>query len=78
MVAENIVKQNIMRIVQYTYIDVYYNECDKKLVEKKHKELLKNGYTREAQDAGTEDFECCDQYLKFKRRKKMACVGRKL
>lgn len=59
-----------MRITQYTYIDIYYNDCDKKLIEKKHKELLKLGYLREAQGTGTEDFKYCDQYLKFKRRRK--------
>ena len=51
-----------MKIVKYTYVDVYYNEDEQAQANKEQKRLEKLGYELQVRDAGgVHDF--CDQYL---------------
>ncbi len=53
-----------MRILKYTYVDVYYNKDEEDQALKERKRLERLGYELVAEDAG-EPFDYCDQYHKY-------------
>ena len=52
-----------MRILKYTYVDVYYNKGEEEEALKERKRLEKLGYELMAEDDGT-PHDYCDQYHK--------------
>ena len=50
--------------MKYKYIDVHWDEKERPEAMKRRKELLKQGYTLEAEDVGS-DTDNCDQYHKY-------------
>jgi len=54
-----------MREIKYTYIDVYYNEDEMEEAQKRGKQLLKLGYTLEAEDDAGGEYQYCDQYHRY-------------
>lgn len=53
-----------MRILKYTYVDVYYNKDEEDEALKERKRLEKLGYELVAEDDGN-PFDYCDQYHKY-------------
>ena len=54
-----------MRILKYTYVDVYYNRNEQEKADKETIRLKKLGYTLEHRDDGGGEYEYCDQYLRY-------------
>ena len=54
-----------MRIIKYTYADVYYNRDEQGRADKEEKRLKKLGYTLEHRDDASGEYEYCDQYLRY-------------
>jgi hypothetical protein len=52
-----------MKIVKYTYVDVYYTKEEKNLALKLRKKLIRIGYELQVEDIGSDSFDYCDQYL---------------
>ena len=53
-----------MKIGKYTTIDIYYNKSEAKLAKAKGKQLIKQGYSLEHTDSGSDDYDYCNQYVK--------------
>jgi len=54
-----------MRIIKYTYVDLYYNEDEKEKALKERKRLEKLGYNLEAEDDAGGPFHYCDQFHRY-------------
>ena len=52
-----------MQVRKRTYVDVHYTKDEQKSVMKLRKKLLNLGYTLQVEDAGSEPYDFCDQYL---------------
>ena len=59
-----------MRIIKYTYVDVYWSKGEETKAKEQRKRLEKLGYNLEVEDDGSGDFDYCDQYLRYTLRSK--------